>query len=76
MPHRRRPKHLDGGARELGLHVGLALALALGAAAGISWAAGFAAVHQRLVHPQVLWLLVALAGLRSHTSDTSVRTGP
>lgn len=70
--------------RELALHAGLALVLALGAAVGISWAAGFGAVHERLLHPQVVWLLVALAGLPvayfgylgAYRAVTAIEDGP
>lgn len=84
MTHRPRPKHLDAGIHELVVHVGLAILLALGAVAGISWAAGFEAVHERLLHPQILWLLVALAGLPvaylgylgAYRAVTAIEDGP
>lgn len=54
--------HLDHEARHVALFLALGGALALGAAIGVAWAAGFGNVAHRLRHPNLFWLLLALAG--------------
>jgi uncharacterized membrane protein YbhN (UPF0104 family) len=53
--------HLERTPREMLIFIGLGAALSLAAVAGVSWAAGFDAVGDRLRHVDAIWLPVALA---------------
>ena len=55
--------HLEREAPQLLALVGLAAALYLGAAAGMAYIAGFAAVYHRLLHPAWWWLPVSLGAI-------------
>jgi hypothetical protein len=58
-----RPKsHFDLANWELALFITLGVALALGASVAVAWAAGFGDVLHRLVHPDLIWIPLALAG--------------
>jgi uncharacterized membrane protein YbhN (UPF0104 family) len=58
-----RPKgHFDQAVWELVLFIALGVALALGTTFAVAWAAGFDEVLDRLFHPRLLWIPLALAG--------------
>jgi hypothetical protein len=53
--------HLDGRPRELAAFIALGAALSAAAVVGVSWAAGFGAVADRLRHVDARWLPLAVA---------------
>src|SRR5256714_9916205 len=53
--------HLDGRPRELAAFIALGAALSAAAVVGVSWAAGFGAVSDRLRHVDARWLPLAVA---------------
>ena len=53
--------HLDGRPRELAAFIALGAALSAAAVVGVSWAAGFGAVADRLRHVDARWLPFAVA---------------
>src|SRR5205809_7335529 len=53
--------HLDGRPHELAAFIALGAALSAAAVVGVSWAAGFGAVADRLRHVDARWLPLALA---------------
>ncbi|MGH3001307.1 MAG: hypothetical protein ACRDM1_01310, partial [Gaiellaceae bacterium] len=55
--------HLDRGPGGIALLALLAAILFLGALAGLSWVAGFGAVHERLEQVQWPWLVASLGGM-------------
>jgi uncharacterized membrane protein YbhN (UPF0104 family) len=59
VPDLRERRYLDRGRGEIVFLVVVAAMLAAGAVAGVAWAAGLDAVHDRLVNVDLVWLPVA-----------------
>jgi uncharacterized membrane protein YbhN (UPF0104 family) len=59
----RERRYLERSYREMALLVMVAAVLAVGASVGVAWAAGFEAVFDRMLHPDLVWLPIAAAGI-------------
>lgn len=57
-----RAHHLEHGPGQVAIFVAIGATLALAAAVDVAWVAGFGKVARHLRHPNVFWLLLALAG--------------